>query len=82
MQSLYELWVKSCADDGVLLNRLEWNGREETGLFQTKTSFLVDGVEYFTSPVYQVWVDGKCVSATGNYLAAIEQFKNLTRGGI
>ena len=82
MQSLYELWVESCADSGVLLNRLEWNGREETGLFQTMENLLVDGTGCFTSRIYHVWVDGKCVSTTGNYLAAIEQFKNLTSGGI
>ena len=74
MQSLYELWVKSCADDGVLLYRLEWNGSKETGLFQTMENLLVDGTGCFTSQVYHVWVDGKCLLATTNYIEAYQVY--------
>lgn len=82
MQSLYELWVESCADDGVLIYQLEQNERQETGLFQTKENFLVGGMEYFTSPVYHVWVDGKCLLATTNYIEAYQTYmRTISLGG-
>ena len=59
--SIFELWVNACArQDGLMLYDLESEkDREETGVFMTKEEYLCNGIQYFTSPVFHVWLDGK-----------------------
>ena len=72
--SVFELWANACASqDGLLFYDLESEtGREETGLFMTKAEYFFEGRKYFTSPVFHVWIDGKCVCSTLSYVEAYD----------
>ena len=85
-KSVFQCWVGLCEESGTFLCPLQVSdSRPETGIYmcinqhiQTKKKFVQNWSYYYDDTAYYVWVDGKCISATDNYLYAIEQFMNVT----
>ena len=76
MKSVFELWAESCVQMGTLLSEIIGSEIPETGLYQTKSSYVQAHYTYYNSPVYHVWVEGKRVVATTNYPEAVKVFEN------
>ena len=76
MKSVFELWAESCVQMGTLLSEIIGSEIPETGLYQTKSSYVQAHYTYYNSPVYHVWVEGKRVVATTNYSEAVKVFEN------
>lgn len=76
MKSVFELWAESCVQMGTPPYRIESSEIPETGLYQTKSSYVQAHYTYYNSPVYHVWVEGKRVAATTNYLEAVTVYKD------
>lgn len=72
----FDLWVNSCSSDSdCRLYCLE--GRGETGLYQTKTRYMPKGEwnYFYHSPVYHVWIEGKCVFTSPDYGTAYRKYR-------
>ena len=90
-KSVFQCWVGSCEENDIFLYPLQVSdSRPETGIYMafnnvhsnnTKKKFMQNWNYYYGSPVYHVWIDGKCISATRSYSSAIEQFLNAVGGG-
>ena len=71
----FDLWVNSCAnDDSCQLWCLEGSGK--TGMYQTKKRYLFSHNYFYTTPVYHVWIDGKCVVSITDYTTAYRVWDN------
>lgn len=66
--SQFDLWLKSCEENGTRLYCLDGSG--DTGLYKLQTRHMVGNYEYGDSPVYMTWIHGKRLAATINYQAA------------
>ena len=81
-KSVFQCWVGSCEENDIFLYPLQVSdSHPETGIYMTKGKFMQNWNYYYGSPVYHVWIDGKCISATRSYYSAIEQFLNAVGGG-
>ena len=70
-KTVFEGWLGLCEENGNLPWMLESrDGREETGLFMIKREYMMNYTTYYETPVYLVWIDGKNILATTNYLEA------------
>lgn len=79
MITIFDLWVSGCKTNNSILHRLEGSG--DTGLYETKTPYLQKNNYYYTSPVYHVWIKGKCLISTQNIHEAYELYnKGVTDG--
>lgn len=77
-KSIFELWTDQfpLGGDKILYKLESCEDRPETGLFLTKERYYCNGREFFDSPVYQVWIDGKRVLACLNYQEALCVWRN------
>ena len=69
MASIFRMWADSFRGSETKLFLLEGDG--ETGLYKSQTWHNGQG----DSPVYHVWIDGKCKCAILNYREAYEIFR-------
>ena len=51
----FELWVKGCKMNEYMIYRLEYNNGN--GLYETKKLILVDHKNYYTTPMFHIWVN-------------------------
>lgn len=79
MSTQFELWVRGCEDNKTAIFRLEHNGAEETGMYQTVKTHMHEGFEYRETPVYFVWIRGKNTLATTNYIEAVQTWEREKR---
>ncbi len=78
MQSIFELWANSCADNGTELWELE-SGDGETGLYLTKSKYLVNHDYFYDTPVYHVWENGKSLISTTNIGSAYTVWNKIKK---
>ena len=64
----FALWVKGCEINKIELYCLEGDG--DTGLYETKSKYLYKHNYYYNSPVFHVWIKGKCEFSGLDYLTA------------
>lgn len=80
--SNYKLWLENLEESHVFIYVLEkGENRPETGFFMTKKRYEYRGNFYFTTPIYHVWVDGKCIATTMNYVDGIDTYRKATEIG-
>ena len=68
MLSIFEYWVKGCELNNTDLWCLEGEG--DTALYKTQSWKLVNNNYYGNTPVYHVWINGKCEISVTDYQAA------------
>ena len=74
MVSTFDLWAAGCVEAGTELWQLEGEG--DTGLYETKTLSVRGGIAWWSTPVYHVWVDGRCVVSTECYHDAVRVWED------
>lgn len=69
-------WAEHCQQDGIEVCRLEHES-DITGLYMTKKK-IGDGVPCYkyTSPVYHIWINDKCLFTCLDYKTAYEIYEN------
>lgn len=72
-----ETWINSFSEGKTRLWTLE--EYNEVGLYQTKSSYMYRGNEFYDSPVYHVWNKDRNVISTLNYIEAYNVFLNIKR---
>lgn len=69
-------WAERCQQDGIEVWRLEHES-DIKGLYMTKKK-IGDGVPCYsyTSPVYHIWINDKCLFTCLDYKTAYEIYEN------
>lgn len=73
-----ETFAKATLDKGGKWYTLEKYGR--FALCKTQDKYMIRNNYYFTSPVYQIFEDGKRIFTTMVYLDACNKFRKLKEG--
>lgn len=68
-------WAERCQQDGIEVWKLDHES--DKGLYMTKKK-IGDGVPYYsyTSPVYHIWINDKCLFTCLDYKTAYEIYEN------
>lgn len=77
MLTRFELWLSACKENNTLLFCIEGSG--DTGIYETKTQYMQHWNYYYTSPVFHVWIKGKCAGITQNINVAYTLYNNLSK---
>lgn len=73
-KSNFELWIRDCEINNTELWQLEGDG--DTALYKTTKQYKYKYNFYYETPVFHVWIKGKCVTSTTNYQEAYSIYKN------
>ena len=73
MLSIFECWVKGNELNNTDLWCLE--GKGDTALYKTQTKHEVNNNYYGDTPVFHVWIKGKCELSTTDYQAAVALYQ-------
>ena len=60
----FEIWVKGCEEYGLQIWPLCYSSHPETGLYKTIKPYMEKNREYFTQPVYHIWINGASHNTT------------------
>lgn len=66
---MWDLWIKSCKETNTNIYKLE------DGLYMTKKPYIINHREYWTSPMYHIWINNKH-KVTNNYQEAYGIWNN------
>ena len=75
MLSIFECWVKGNELNNTDLWCLEGEG--DTTLYKTQTKHEVNNNFYGDTPVFHVWIKGKCELSTTDYQAAVSKYRSM-----
>lgn len=73
----FDLWINGCKINGTKVYPLM--GKHDTALYKCWKSYMSNYNEYNETPVFIVWIKGKQICATTDYLAALSSY--LANGG-
>lgn len=73
-----ETFAKATLDNGGTWHTLEHSGR--FALCKSQDKYMIRNNYYFTSPVYQIFEDGKRIFTTMVYWDACVKFRKLKEG--
>lgn len=73
MLSIFECWVKGNELNNTDLWCLEGEG--DTALYKTQNRYDAHHNTMGTTPVFHVWINGKCVCSTINYQEAVSVYQ-------
>ena len=76
--TVFECWVGLCEESHAEIWQMEKS--DGVRLYMTKTPYMVNYHEFYTTPVYHVWDGDSCYLATTDYLSAYKKYKNLIKG--
>jgi hypothetical protein len=77
MLSIFECWVKGNELNNTDLWCLEGEG--DTALYKTQSKHEVNNNSIGDTPVYHVWIKGKCVSSITDYKAAYDLYQSRVK---
>lgn len=72
--TIFDYWVKGCELNNTDLWCLEGEG--DTALYKTQNRYEANHNTMGTTPVFHVWIKGKCKCSTTNYEEAYEVYQN------
>lgn len=73
MPDAFALWTRDCERTEMELWPME--GRGDHGVYMTKKAYWSRNYRFFTTPMYHVWIRGKCVLTTSNYREAVSRWE-------
>jgi len=71
----FELWVKSCEEFEVQIWSLCSSSYPETGLYKTTQQYTAANRDYYTEPVYHIWINGVSHNTTMNLQEAFRMWE-------
>lgn len=69
----FELWIKDCEANKVLVYCLEGSG--DTALYKTQNEYWNRNNRFYTKPVYHVWKNGMRIYCGTNFLESYHKWK-------
>lgn len=73
-----EEWCGLFDNKESLLYRLYCCPERDVEMFETKRRYLRNHFYFYTTPVFHVWFQDKCIMSTVNYREALDKYKKLT----
>ena len=73
MLSIFDCWVAGCELNKTDLWCLEGEG--DTALYKTQSKHMVNNNSIGDTPVFHVWIKGKCKLSTTDYKQAYEKYE-------
>ena len=75
--SIFECWVKGCEMNNTNLYCLE--GKGDTALYKTQTWKEMNHNYHGNTPVFHVWIKGKCEHSGTDYKAAYDLYQRRVK---